>query len=103
QKGVHPGQDFPGTETACAAERQSDTERIKNSAAGTHYMNLTERKGTMPADPVCGMEIEDWDAVAQSTYEGEIYDFCSRACKDQFARNPKLYTGEDETEEETVE
>jgi P-type Cu+ transporter len=57
----------------------------------------------MTTDPVCGMEIEADDAVAQSSYEGETYYFCSTECKKKFDQDPELYVGEGEEEEETVE
>ena len=40
-------------------------------------------------DPVCGMTIEDKDAVATSDYQGKRYYFCSQACKADFAKNPE--------------
>ncbi|MBM4466620.1 MAG: heavy metal translocating P-type ATPase [Chloroflexi bacterium] len=45
----------------------------------------------MVKDPVCGMEIEDKDAVASHSYEGRTYYFCSRACEEQFLEKPEFY------------
>ncbi len=42
-------------------------------------------------DPVCGMMIEDGDAVATSEYEGKTYHFCSKDCKIEFDENPESY------------
>jgi YHS domain-containing protein len=42
-------------------------------------------------DPVCGMMIEETDAVATTDYDGERYYFCSRDCKDEFDAHPDDY------------
>ncbi|MEO8226480.1 MAG: YHS domain-containing protein [Gemmatimonadota bacterium] len=42
-------------------------------------------------DPVCGMMIDDKDAVATSDYEGKPYYFCSKECKVDFDENPEDY------------
>lgn len=42
-------------------------------------------------DPVCGMMIEDRDAVGTSEYEGKKYYFCSKDCKVEFDENPEDY------------
>lgn len=44
-------------------------------------------------DPVCGMTIEDTDAVAESEYKGSTYYFCSKPCKEAFNKNPEAYIG----------
>ncbi|MFQ6058916.1 MAG: cation transporter, partial [Anaerolineae bacterium] len=42
-------------------------------------------------DPVCGMEIEQQDAVAVRAYDGRDYYFCSADCEAQFVQNPEHY------------
>ncbi|GFP41907.1 P-type Cu+ transporter, partial [Candidatus Hakubella thermalkaliphila] len=42
-------------------------------------------------DPVCKMVIDDKDAVATSTYKGITYYFCSKACKEDFDKNPESF------------
>lgn len=42
-------------------------------------------------DPVCKMVIEDKDAVATSTYKGITYYFCSKACKEDFDKDPEAF------------
>lgn len=42
-------------------------------------------------DPVCGMMIEDGEAVAKSDYQGSFYYFCSIECKRAFDANPEQY------------
>ncbi len=44
-------------------------------------------------DPVCGMTIEEKDAVATSTWQGETYHFCSTSCRDRFDKDPGAYAG----------
>jgi YHS domain-containing protein len=45
----------------------------------------------MKRDPVCGMEVDEKDAPARTTYKGEMFYFCSEDCRDQFLRNPDAY------------
>ena len=42
-------------------------------------------------DPVCGMVIEEKDAVGTSEYQGKRYHFCSKDCKVEFDGNPADY------------
>lgn len=45
----------------------------------------------MAIDPVCKMEVEEDDAVASSEYQGNVYYFCSDACREAFERSPAEY------------
>ena len=42
-------------------------------------------------DPVCGMNIEESDAVGTSEYKGTTYYFCSSDCKETFDADPEDY------------
>jgi YHS domain-containing protein len=42
-------------------------------------------------DPVCGMTVDTQTAAGQSTFEGQIYYFCSTACKVEFDNNPAKF------------
>jgi YHS domain-containing protein len=44
----------------------------------------------MVKDPVCGQDIER-EAAVTSSYEGELYYFCSEHCREEFEDNPDLY------------
>ena len=44
-------------------------------------------------DPVCGMTIEQTDAVATSEFRGQRYFFCSAACKSRFDASPEEFAG----------
>jgi len=44
-------------------------------------------------DPVCGMELEDDEIVAESEYRGKMYYFCSDECADEFESQPQKYAG----------
>jgi YHS domain-containing protein len=45
----------------------------------------------MERDPVCGMELRPGQEGASITYQGRTYHFCSRECRDLFAKNPAEY------------
>jgi len=60
--------------------------RMKAAAAGI--------LSTARQDPVCGMDVDEGRARAAgrtSAYGGEIYYFCSDACKQEFDRNREKY------------
>jgi YHS domain-containing protein len=42
-------------------------------------------------DPVCGMEIDSSSAVAQASYEGQDFYFCSQECHETFMKDPGQY------------
>ncbi len=42
-------------------------------------------------DPVCGMTIEEADAVGTSEYQGRTFYFCSTDCKEEFDQNTEDY------------
>ncbi len=45
-------------------------------------------------DPVCGMTIDEKDAVGFSHYKGNTYYFCAEVCKEEFDNNPALFVNE---------
>ena len=44
-------------------------------------------------DPVCGIELEKWEAEAQYSLDKNTYYFCSKDCRDSFVKNPKKFIG----------
>jgi len=42
-------------------------------------------------DPVCGMQIDSSQAVAQAMHDGKAYFFCSDECRKMFVENPGQY------------
>jgi P-type Cu+ transporter len=44
-------------------------------------------------DPVCGMEIEEADAVGSHEHDGVRYFFCHPSCQERFAANPADFLG----------
>jgi YHS domain-containing protein len=42
-------------------------------------------------DPVCGMTVTKETAAGNYTYNGKTYYFCSKACKDNFTKDPQKY------------
>ena len=45
----------------------------------------------MATDPVCGMKIDEDDAVATADHEGVTYYFCSQVCHDAFVADPAAF------------
>jgi YHS domain-containing protein len=42
-------------------------------------------------DPVCGMKVDQATAKETFEYQGTIYYFCSKSCKDKFAADPEAF------------
>ncbi|MBI3611398.1 MAG: YHS domain-containing protein [Nitrospirae bacterium] len=47
----------------------------------------------MAKDPVCGMTVDEKQAVATYVYKGATYYFCHPGCKAQFKKSPEQYLG----------
>jgi YHS domain-containing protein len=47
-------------------------------------------------DPVCGKTVST-DKAKPSVYDGRVYYFCSRECRELFEAAPDLYVGDGET------
>jgi P-type Cu+ transporter len=45
-------------------------------------------------DPVCGMQIDESDAVGQSEFGGRTFIFCSETCKTKFDENPAQFAAD---------
>jgi YHS domain-containing protein len=45
----------------------------------------------MTKDPVCGMDVDEKKAAAQSAHRGKTYYFCSEACKTKFQKEPERH------------
>jgi Cu+-exporting ATPase len=54
---------------------------------GVKAMSGTEKL----VDPVCGMTVTKETAAGTYVYKGQTYYFCSKACKDNFAKDPQKY------------
>jgi YHS domain-containing protein len=50
----------------------------------------------MAKDPVCGMDVDEKNAPAQSEYKGKTYYFCAPGCKREFDKDPEKFVGEKE-------
>lgn len=48
----------------------------------------------MPIDPVCGVQLDEEEAVT-TNYEEQTYYFCCDDCRQEFMDAPEEYVGED--------
>jgi YHS domain-containing protein len=46
---------------------------------------------TMAIDPVCGMRIDEAEAVGSARFESRTYHFCSEQCWTKFSADPERY------------
>ena len=47
----------------------------------------------MAKDPVCGMQVDEKKAAANSVYKGTTYYFCAKGCKVAFDKSPEKFIG----------
>ncbi len=45
----------------------------------------------MAKDPVCGMEVDEDEAVATFEHMGKTFYFCAEGCKKEFEQDPRKY------------
>jgi hypothetical protein len=43
-------------------------------------------------DPVCGMQVRESEAPAQTRHDGATYFFCADRCRERFVANPERFT-----------
>lgn len=72
----------------------SHDQRIKDIADRVLWLEDGEFKEMvmMATDPVCGMAIERDEAI-KIEWEGQLFYFCARGCRDEFASHPEEFTG----------
>ena len=73
----------------------SHDQRIKDIADRVLWLEDGQFKEmvSMATDPVCGMAVEQETAI-EMEWEGQLYYFCAKGCRDEFASNPEQFTGE---------
>jgi YHS domain-containing protein len=49
----------------------------------------------MKKDPVCGMQVDEEKAAVKLEYEGEMYYFCSKGCREKFEKDPEKFQEEE--------
>jgi YHS domain-containing protein len=59
-----------------------------------------QKAGDKAVDPVCGMTVTKATAAATFDYKGTTYYFCSKGCKDAFAKEPEKYLAKTAANEE---
>jgi YHS domain-containing protein len=64
--------------------------RITEATVTEGVMALAQTEQKL-IDPVCGMTVTKETAAGTYTYKGQTYYFCSKACKDNFAKDPQKY------------
>jgi putative ABC transport system ATP-binding protein len=71
----------------------SHDQRIKDIADRVLWLEDGEFKNVveMAIDPVCGMSVDQKSAPAHTMYEGQVYYFCARGCRDEFLEAPERY------------
>ena len=73
----------------------SHDQRIKDIADRVLWLEDGEFKEmvSMATDPVCGMAVEQGTAIKME-WEGQLFYFCAKGCRDEFAGQPEQFTSE---------
>jgi putative ABC transport system ATP-binding protein len=71
----------------------SHDQRIKDIADRVLWLEDGEFKNIveMAIDPVCGMSVDEESASAQTEYNGQVFYFCARGCRDEFLAAPETF------------
>lgn len=71
----------------------SHDQRIKAIADRVLWLEDGQFKDVveMALDPVCGMSVDRESAPAQATYNGQVFYFCARGCRDEFLEDPERF------------
>lgn len=74
----------------------SHDQRIRDIADRVLWLEDGQFKNIrqMAVDPVCGMSVDQKSAPAQATYNGQIFYFCARGCRDEFMEAPERFLTE---------
>ena len=74
----------------------SHDQRIRNIADRVLWLEDGEFKDMqeLAVDPVCGMSVDQESASAQASYEGQMFYFCARGCRDEFLEAPERFVTE---------
>jgi len=74
----------------------SHDQRIKDVADRILWLEDGQFKDVveMAIDPVCGMSVDREEAPAQAKYDGQIFYFCARGCRDEFLEMPERFLKE---------
>ncbi len=74
----------------------SHDQRIKDIADRVLWLEDGEFKEmvSMATDPVCGMAVEQETAI-NIEWEGKLFYFCAKGCRDEFANQPDQFTSEE--------
>jgi putative ABC transport system ATP-binding protein len=81
----------------------SHDQRIKDIADRVLWLEDGEFKEmvSMATDPVCGMAVEQETAI-NIEWEGKLFYFCAKGCRDEFASHPEQFTDEEIRKEKRI-
>lgn len=57
----------------------------------------------MITDPVCNMQLNEQEVMHTRTFGGEVYYFCSEACRAEFERHTEDYVKKTQTQEQETD
>jgi YHS domain-containing protein len=54
-------------------------------------LKISDGMTTLVTDPVCGMPLDEAEAVGSARFEARTFYFCSELCKSRFDADPERY------------
>jgi len=88
----------------CAVIMVTHDPRVEDVADRILWLDdgrLYDRKSELHSwvrDPVCGMRVDEWTAIASMDYRGTKHVFCSERCLQRFQAEPERYLGKARSE-----
>lgn len=73
--------------SACGGGSRSPSDM----SSGNSTVNISPERLSDPLDPVCGMDMRQIKITDTASYNGNLYAFCNKSCKEAFLANPSQY------------
>jgi YHS domain-containing protein len=85
------GRDFGRRKTNRVSDLRNGRERKGLCYQVEAEETISNRRGYMTTDPVCGVRIDEQESEFQTMFAGRKYFFCSEDCRKEFENEPEEY------------
>lgn len=79
------------TLASCAGTAEQESPMDTTSPTGGPGINISPDLLATTIDPICNMDLAQSKITDTAHYNGGIYAFCSKGCKEEFQKDPAKY------------
>ena len=76
---------------SCGGNTQPEHTMDTTSPAGGPGLNVDPATLATQIDPICNMSMANAKIADTAHYNGGVYAFCSKGCKEEFKKDPAKY------------